>query len=75
MEVIATNDMKLSNVTLKELHLPDGVLIAGIHRGQEVIIPNGDTKILEDDKVIIFCLLSDIAEMEKLLRKKRLFFN
>ena len=75
MEVIATNDMKLSNVTLKDLHLPDGVLIAGIHRGQEVIIPNGDTKILEDDKVIIFCLLSDIAEMEKLLRKKRLFFN
>ena len=75
MEVIATNDMKLSNVTLKELHLPDGVLIAGIHRGQEVIIPNGDTKILEDDKVIIFCLLSDIAEMEKLLRIKRLFFN
>ena len=75
MEVIATNDMKLSNVTLKDLHLPDGVLIAGIHRGNEVIIPSGETKILEDDKVIIFCLLSDIAEMEKLLRKKRLFFN
>lgn len=75
MEIIATEDMKLSNVTLKDLHLPDGVLIAGIHRGQEVIIPNGDTMILEDDKVIIFCLLADIAELEKLLRKKRHFFK
>ena len=73
MEIIAVNDMKLVNIPLKELDLPEGVLIAGIHRGQKVIIPDGETKILEDDKVIIFCLLSDIAELEKLFRKKRHF--
>jgi len=73
MEIIATNDMKLSNVPLKEMQLPEGVLIAGIHRGQQVIIPDGETRILEDDRVIIFCLLSDIAELEKLFRKKRHF--
>lgn len=73
MEIIATNDMKLSNVALKDLQLPEGVLIAGIHRGQQVIIPDGETRILEDDKVIIFCLLSDIAELEKLFHKKRHF--
>ncbi|MGN1415149.1 MAG: Trk system potassium transporter TrkA [Anaerovoracaceae bacterium] len=73
MEIIAVNDMKLVNIPLKDLDLPEGVLIAGIHRGQQVIIPDGETKILEDDKVIIFCLLSDIAELEKLFRKKRHF--
>ncbi len=73
MEIIAVNEMKLVNIPLKELDLPEGVLIAGIHRGQQVIIPDGETKILEDDKVIIFCLLSDIAELEKLFRKKRHF--
>ena len=73
MEIIATNDMKLANIPLKDLQLPDGVLIAGIHRGNEVIIPSGETKILEDDKVIIFCLLSDIAELEKLFRRQRHF--
>ena len=73
MEIIATNDMKLANVPLKDLQLPEGVLIAGIHRGNQVIIPNGFTHILENDKVIIFCLLSDIAELEKLFRKKRHF--
>ena len=73
MEIIAVSDMKLVNIPLKELDLPEGVLIAGIHRGQQVIIPDGNTRILEDDKVIIFCLLSDIAELEKLFRKKRHF--
>ena len=73
MEIIATNQMKLANVPLKEIDLPDGVLIAAIHRGQNVIIPNGDTKILEDDKVTIFCLLTDIGELEKLFTAKKTF--
>ncbi len=73
MEIIASNDMKLANVPLKDVDLPDGVLIAAIHRGQQVIIPNGDTKILEDDKVTIFCLLTDIGELEKLFTAKKAF--
>lgn len=73
MEIIASNEMKLANVPLKDVALPDGVLIAAIHRGQQVIIPNGDTRILEDDKVTIFCLLSDIGELEKLFTAKKAF--
>lgn len=73
MEIIASNEMKLANVPLKDVNLPDGVLIAAIHRGQQVIIPNGETKILEDDKVTIFCLLTDIGELEKLFTAKKAF--
>ena len=73
MEIIASNEMKLANVPLKDVNLPDGVLIAAIHRGQQVIIPNSDTKILEDDKVTIFCLLTDIGELEKLFTAKKAF--
>ena len=65
--------MKLANVPLKDVDLPDGVLIAAIHRGQQVIIPNGGTKILAGDKVTIFCLLTDIGELEKLFTAKRAF--
>ena len=55
--------------SLKNLHLPDGIIIAAIHRGTEdVIIPNGDTRILEDDKVILLSLLSDLPSTETLLR-------
>ena len=75
MEIIATNDMKLANVPLAQIQLPDGVLIAAIHRGNNVIIPNGQTMIHEDDKVTIFCLLSDIGELEKLMTVKRGFLR
>lgn len=73
MEIIASDDMKLANTPLKNVKLPDGVLIAAIHRGAEVIIPNGDTRIRENDKVTIFCLLSDVGELEKLMTEKKSF--
>lgn len=68
MEIVASDGMKFTNVPLSNLELPDGVLIAAIHRGNNVIIPDGDTAILENDKVTIFCLLSDIAELESLFK-------
>lgn len=73
MEIIASNNMQLTNIPLRELELPDGVIIAAIHRGKQVIIPHGDTVIEEDDKVTIFCLLSDIADLEGLFKQKRGF--
>ena len=75
MEVYASDDMKLSRIALKDLELPGGVLIAAIHRGNKVIIPNGDTQIIEGDRVSIFSLLSDIAELEKLFESKPRTFS
>ena len=71
MEIVAADNMHLTNIPLSELELPDGVIIAAIHRGKQVIIPHGETVIHSDDKVTIFCLLSDIAELEGLLKPKR----
>ncbi len=75
MEIIASDDMQLANKPLQQIELPDGVLIAAIHRKNQVIIPKGDTQIIEDDKVTIFCLLSDIGELEKLMAIKRSFLR
>ncbi len=72
MEIIALNEMQITNKALKDLDLPDGVLIAAIHRGQQVIIPKGDTLIMEDDRVTIFCLLTELSDLEKLLTTKTL---
>jgi len=73
MEIVASSHMKLANVPLCDLDLPEGVLIAAIHRGQQVIIPDGNTIIMPNDKVTIFCLLSDIAELEGLFKEKKGF--
>ncbi len=68
MEVYATPHMDILGVPLKDLELPSSVIIAAIHRGNQVIIPNGDTVIEEDDRVLMLSLISDIASTEKLLK-------
>ena len=68
MEIYATSKMNILDVPLKELDLPYSVIIAAIHRGNQVIIPNGDTVIEEDDRVLMLSLLSDIASIEKLIK-------
>ncbi len=68
MEIVASGHMKLINKPLRELDLPDSLLISAIHRGNTAIIPNGDTVILPDDRVIIICLLSEIKELEALIK-------
>lgn len=70
MEIVAHSHMTMIGVPLSQLNLPDGVLIAAIHRGQQVIIPGGDTVIEWNDRVIILSLLSEIGDLEKLLKTK-----
>ena len=68
MEIIATPYMKILETPLKDLELPEGIIFAAIHRGTDVIIPHGDTEILEDDKVILLSLLSNLSTTENLLK-------
>lgn len=71
IELVADQKMRLLNQPLKNLELPNGVIIAAIHRGEEAIIPNGDTVIKNGDRIIILSLLSNIPYLEKLFRSKR----
>lgn len=73
VEVIATSRMKIIDEPLKNLDLPDTFLVAAIHRGNELIIPTGDTIIREDDRVIIISLISDLKVTEKLLKDNSKF--
>ena len=69
MEIVATS--RMSNILytpLSELELHDGIIIAAIHRGSEVIIPTGDTEIQEDDRVIILSMLSERTNTEMLFK-------
>ena len=70
IEVIADSGMMMVNGNLTELDLPSGLLIAAIYRGGAVIIPDGKTIIQKGDRVLIFSLLSDISDLDKLLKMK-----
>jgi uncharacterized protein with PhoU and TrkA domain len=43
----------LIGLRLKEVSLPDGTLIAMIRRGDEVIIPKGDTALVDGDRLTV----------------------
>ena len=68
VEIIAAGHMKFLNKPLADLRLPQGVKIVAIQRDLEVIIPDMNTIIKENDKVILMYLLSELPEFEKLLR-------
>lgn len=74
IEIIADDHMRIANKPLVQVGLPDGVVIAAIHRGTNVIIPDGETKIQKDDKVMIISLLSTVTEMEKFIRSGKTGF-
>ena len=60
--------MPLTEKTLLDLDIPEGVIIAAIHRGDDVIIPSGRTKVQVGDRVIILSLLSSVPKLEGLLK-------
>ena len=70
VEVVVHEDMTMKGKVLKDLELPSGMLIAAVYRNGEVIIPDGNTKLLVNDRVIVISLLTDVPELEKLLKKR-----
>ena len=72
LEIIVNSKMNLTHAPIKDLDLSDSILIASIHRGNQLIIPDGKTKIHLNDRVILLCLLSSIGDVEKLLKPRGL---
>ena len=55
---------------LRELSLPRGALIAGLQRGEQVIIPSGNTVIEEGDHVLVVALQHAVVEVERMLARR-----
>lgn len=70
MEVVVSSKMPITQEPICNLKLPDGVLIAAIHRGSESIIPTGNTVIRDGDRIMVFSLLTDAPEFEKFITVK-----
>ena len=66
IEFIAKEDHKMLNVPLKDLTLKKNVLIGGIIRNDEVIIPSGIDVLKLNDRVIVVCAdqyLDDLSDI------------
>jgi trk system potassium uptake protein TrkA len=56
---------RLTKHPLKDMHFPDSAIVAGVIRGDEVFIPDGDFQLNVDDKAIVLAL----PEARNLLEK------
>ncbi|MDG1424540.1 MAG: TrkA C-terminal domain-containing protein, partial [Paracoccaceae bacterium] len=76
-EVIEAQVLSTSPITgqkIRDIDFPEGVLIGGVLKGQEMIKPTGELRIEEGDVIALFALSKDIPEVERLLQVSIDFF-
>ncbi|WP_116082540.1 Trk system potassium transporter TrkA [Tropicimonas sp. IMCC34011] len=71
-QVLSTSP--ISGQLVRETDFPEGALIGAIKRGRKIIHPQGGTRIMEGDIVMIFALAADVPEVERLLQVSIDFF-
>ena len=64
----------ISDQLVRDIEFPEGVLVGAIKKGNEVVRPTASTKIEEGDVIALFCMSSDIPEVERLLQVNIDFF-
>lgn len=64
----------LAGRKINEIPFPEGVLVGAVRKGEEVIRPNGHTRIDEGDVIAIFALAGDVPEVERLMQVSIDFF-
>ena len=68
LEFKAKENNRLLNIQLKDLKLKSNILIAGIIRNGETIIPNGNDMIMLNDNVIIVTTNQYLDDLNEILR-------
>ena len=68
LEFAVLSDCSLIGIPLKEMKLKPNFLIAGIIRGKDTIIPSGEDKILEGDRVIVVAADTHLYDLSDILR-------
>ncbi|MBU5668273.1 Trk system potassium transporter TrkA [Peptoniphilus sp. MSJ-1] len=66
IELIIKEKHLVSNKLIEELNLPENILIIAIVRDGEMIVPNGKTRLLPKDRIIIFCKHDEAPKMKKI---------
>ncbi len=56
LEVVLPSEAPVTGRTLAEIRLGKGAVVALIGRGNEVLLPAGNTRLIENDHVILFAL-------------------
>jgi len=67
LEVTLSDESAAIGKTIAELNIPRSAVLVSIQRGEETIIPRGDTRLHAGDMVTTLCELDTITSVKKLL--------
>jgi trk system potassium uptake protein TrkA len=76
-EVIEVDALETTPVVgrpLREIDLPEGVIIGALVRDGRVLMPRGDTVIRPNDRVTILCLADKVHQAEQMFTVRPEFF-
>ena len=68
LEFVVSAESRLLGVTLRDLPLKPNILIAGIIRNRQAIIPGGDDVILPGDRVVVLAADRKLRDLADILR-------
>jgi len=71
IEAVAQTGSPLVQGTLREIGLPEGMLIGAIVRSREVIIPTGDSRVIPGDRIIAMVSYRTLRRAEAMLGTTR----
>ena len=71
LEVRITPDLSVEGKTLKEINISDIGSISTVTRNQKVIIPNGNTELKANDKVLIVTTEESREAVTKVFQRKK----
>ncbi|SOC11739.1 Trk system potassium transporter TrkA [Rhodobacter maris] len=74
IEAVVLSTSPIAGRAVREIEFPEGVLLGAIRKGDKVMKPAGDTKVEENDVIVLFALAHDIPEVERLLQVSIDFF-
>ena len=68
MEAQVLSTSPIAGQRIRDVDFPEGVLVGGLLRGEELLRPRGGTRITEGDIIVLFALSADVPEVERLLQ-------
>lgn len=71
-EFILNNKLAICGKSLKDLALPNGILFIALIRGEQTIVPNGDTVLEDGDKAVVFATKNEISNMKNLFKRRKI---
>ncbi|MCL7414656.1 MAG: Trk system potassium transporter TrkA [ANME-2 cluster archaeon] len=68
LELTAREGSKIVKKPLKSVKFPKGAIVSTVVHGNSIIVPDGNTQIHPDDRVIVFTKLEMVSEVEELFK-------